>query len=316
MDDIQKKTCLAIVNVFESGSIKGNYGAVTVLKGDSGHLTYGRSQTTLGSGNLYPLLKAYCDAPDAMHASELKPYLNRIAAKDFTLDGDAMLKSILREAGQDPAMQREQDDFFERAFYQPSVAAALAAGLQQPLSHTVVYDSHIQGGWGNISKQVRSAIGPVSDRIPEQQWIAKYVDTRNAYLAAAKPPLPSTTYRMQAFQALMQQGNWLLTLPLKVHGVSISGASFSAEPTQPVVRVAVPEPEIDSFPVLTPKLPYATGAQVLTLQKRLNAAGFTNSEDQVYGPFTQVLVKHFQQGKGLKPDAVVGPQTWALLASS
>ena len=315
MDDLQKKTCLAIVNVFESGSVTGNYGSVTVLRGDTGHLTYGRSQTTLGSGNLYPLLKAYCDAPDAIQASELRPYLDRIAAKDFALDTDTTLKSLLREAGNDPAMQREQDEFFERAFYQPSLAAATATKLTQPLSQTVVYDSHIQGGWATLSKRVTSAIGPVSDQVSEQQWIAKYIETRKAFLTAGKPPLPSTVYRMQSFQTLLQSGNWSLRLPFSVHGVTISSTSFSPSPDLPLVRVAVPEPEMDRHTVLTPKIPYTRGADVLALQKSLNAMGLTNSEDQVYGPFTQVLVKRLQRAHGLRQDAVVGPQTWALLVA-
>src|SRR5690242_6887784 len=50
-----KKVAEAIVNIFETGSALGNYGAVTLIPHDSGHLTYGRSQTTLGSGNLYLL---------------------------------------------------------------------------------------------------------------------------------------------------------------------------------------------------------------------------------------------------------------------
>ena len=315
MDDLQKKTCLAIVNVFESGSVTGNYGSVTVLRGDTGHLTYGRSQTTLGSGNLYPLLKTYCDAPDAIEASTLRPYLDRIAAKDFTLDTDATLKSILREAGNDPAMQREQDEFFDRAFYQPSMTAATAAKLTQPLSQTVVYDSHIQGGWASLSKRVTNAIGPVSDHVTEQQWIAKYIETRKAFLTAGKPPLPSTVYRMQGFQSLVQSGNWVLRLPFAVHGVTISPASFTSSPETPVVRVAVPQPEVDRHAVLTPKVPYTRGADVLTVQKSLNALGLLNSEDQVYGPFTQVLVKRLQGMHGLRQDAVVGPQTWALLVA-
>jgi chitosanase len=45
MTPIQQKTIKAIVNVFETGQPAGNYSAVTVLAGDSGHLTYGRSQS-------------------------------------------------------------------------------------------------------------------------------------------------------------------------------------------------------------------------------------------------------------------------------
>jgi len=72
MDDLQKATAQAIVNIFETGSILGNYGAVTVIKGDSGHLTYGRSQTTLGSGNLYKLLLSYCRQSNALFAAQLR----------------------------------------------------------------------------------------------------------------------------------------------------------------------------------------------------------------------------------------------------
>ncbi|MCX5852459.1 MAG: hypothetical protein NT072_10480 [Deltaproteobacteria bacterium] len=45
---IQKKTAQAIVNIFESGRPRGDYGCVTVMAGDTGHLTHGRNQTTLG----------------------------------------------------------------------------------------------------------------------------------------------------------------------------------------------------------------------------------------------------------------------------
>jgi chitosanase len=47
--DLQKRSAEAIVNVFETGTPRGDYGQVTVVPGDTGHLTYGRSQTTLAS---------------------------------------------------------------------------------------------------------------------------------------------------------------------------------------------------------------------------------------------------------------------------
>jgi peptidoglycan hydrolase-like protein with peptidoglycan-binding domain len=57
------------------------------------------------------------------------------------------------------------------------------------------------------------------------------------------------------------------------------------------------------------------GPDVLGLQTALNAHNFSNAQDGIYGPFTQALVAQFQTKSGLKPDAVVGPQTWdALLA--
>ena len=57
--DLQKRTIQAVVNVFETGLPLGDYGRVTVMEGDAGHLTYGRSQTTLGNGGLFFLIRIY-----------------------------------------------------------------------------------------------------------------------------------------------------------------------------------------------------------------------------------------------------------------
>ena len=85
MNPVQKQIAEAIVNIFETGRPHGDYGAVTVLRGDSGHLTYGRSQTTLGSGNLFLLIKAYCERDDAQFHGVLKTYLPRLESRDTSV---------------------------------------------------------------------------------------------------------------------------------------------------------------------------------------------------------------------------------------
>src|SRR5215470_20029273 len=99
MNDLQKRTAKAIVNIFETGRVAGDYGAVTVLKGDKGHLTYGRSQTTLGSGNLFLLIKAYCEHTDAQFASDLSPFLADLATRNVRLDSNMELRELLKDAG-------------------------------------------------------------------------------------------------------------------------------------------------------------------------------------------------------------------------
>lgn len=311
MNDLQKLTCLAVVNIFETGSPKGNYGAVTVLPGDSGHLTYGRSQTTLASGDLYLLIKAYVDDPDAQFASEFRAYLDRLSKRDLTLDTDAPFRALLREAGDDPTMQAQQDSFFERTFYQPALASAANIGLTLPLAITVVYDSTIQGAWSRISQDVIAAAGRVSASCSEKDWIAKYVTARREFLLGSKPPLPKTVYRMNAFSDLMATDKWTLELPLKIRGVTIDQDTLAKGPT--TIRVSILDPATATRPILQPALPYMTGPDVIDLQKALDGAGFTNSQDGIYGPFTQTLVSQFQTKAGLKPDGIVGPQTWAAL---
>ena len=91
LTNLQKMTAQAIVNVFETGSPSGNYASITVASGDPGHLTYGRSQTTLSSGNLALLIAAYCDARGAAYSTDLRSFLPRLETRDATLDSDARL---------------------------------------------------------------------------------------------------------------------------------------------------------------------------------------------------------------------------------
>src|SRR5262245_65473536 len=111
VSDLQKKTAQSIVNIFETGRALGDYGKGTLMAGDPGHLTYGRSQTTLASGNLFLLIKAYCDAPGAAVADTLLPFLDRLGARDLSLDTDSTLRRGLRDAGDDAVMHATQDQF-------------------------------------------------------------------------------------------------------------------------------------------------------------------------------------------------------------
>ena len=209
-------------------------------------------------------------------------------------------------------MQREQDAYLDRNYLQPAIAHAQAAGLVQPLSHAIVYDTHIQGGWLTCSQAVNKAIGAVAGNVTEGLWIAQYLETRTAFLKGVTNP--DTSYRMVAYGSILKAGNWNLDLPFTFRGVLVSSEDFETAPSQPIIIASpIPDPEIDSLPVLRPQIPYTRGDMVHRLQKLLNTAGAQNSEDETYGPFTQALVSAFQKSKGMKPDAVVGPQTWAAL---
>ena len=116
MTDDQKSIAQAIVNIFETGRVSGDYGSITLMKGDPGHLTYGRSQTTLASGNLFLLIKSYCDRPDAGFASQLRAFLPDLSARNLDLDTNATFRELLRDAGADAAMRAEQDPLLRRPF--------------------------------------------------------------------------------------------------------------------------------------------------------------------------------------------------------
>ncbi|WNG41343.1 peptidase [Archangium violaceum] len=59
------------------------------------------------------------------------------------------------------------------------------------------------------------------------------------------------------------------------------------------------------------------GASVVTLQKKLKAAGFDpGAADGAFGPKTLAAVKAFQKSRGLASDGIVGPKTWSALNSA
>jgi chitosanase len=307
LTDLQKRIAQAVVNIFETGSPQGNYGSVTLIAGDSGHLTYGRSQTTLATGNLYLLITAYCAAPGAQFAAALNPYLPRLAACDFTLDTDMTLRGLLQAAGDDPVMHTVQDAFFDRTYWDPSVQAATGAGVSSALGTNVVYDSHIHGFWAGLRDITNANHGPAS-QIGEQAWIGAYVAERRNWLANnSNPALHPCVYRMDAFLQLISDSKWDLPLPVTVRGVVITEELLSAPAAQPA-SVAGP-----SEATLQLQAPLLQGDNVRALQQALTTAGFPVTVDGTFGPATDAAVRQFQQQEGLSEDGIVGPATRSAL---
>ena len=307
LTDLQKKIAQAVVNIFETGSAHGQYGSVTLIARDSGHLTYGRSQTTLATGNLYLLIKAYCAAPGAQFAAALNPYLPRLAAPDLTLDTDMTFRGVLHGAGDDPVMCSVQDAFFDRTFWNPTVLGAAGIGVGSALGTNVVYDSHIQGAWAAMRARTDANHGPAS-QISEQAWISAYVNERKNWLANnPNSALHPTVYRMDAFLQLISGGKWDLPLPLTVRGVVITDELLSA--TAPL-RVSAAAPSEATLQLQTPPM---QGDQVRALQQALTNAGVPVTLDGTFGTSTDAAVRQFQQQKGLTVDGVVGPATRSAL---
>jgi chitosanase len=297
----QKDTAEAIVNIFETGSVLGDYSKVTVLDGDPGHLTFGRSQTTLSSGNLYVLVNQYCEQPGALFAARLQPFLSQLQAGDTTLDENFKLQNTLRASADDPVMRDTQDAFFETNFWDVSAADADATGIATPLGVAVVYDSHVHGSWPLIRDKTIQAVGTVANA-GEEKWISKYVQVRRAWLAASpKTRLRATVYRMDAFRRLIDQGYWTLTLPLVVRGIEISAASLAAVPFG---CYEGPQPGSRALSIQSP-LP--RGLDVRLVQLGLSDRNFDLLADGIFGQTTSTCVRQYQQANSLPVTGIAQP---------
>lgn len=303
--ELQKKTGQAIVNVFETGHALGDYGNVTLMHGDSGHLTYGRSQTTLASGNLFTLITRYVSAPDAHFANQLKPYLPGLKQIDLSLDQDSAFRDLLKQAGSDPVMHAVQDKFFDDVYWNPAADRATQLKITSALGCCVVYDSTVHGSWRLIRDRTIADCGTPEGK--ENAWIQRYIAIRRNWLANnPNTLLQRTVYRMNELERLATADNWALALPIVVRGVTIDESVLAGAP----IRVSA---QITEERMLMLRNPMMQGDDVRSMQQALKNQGETVEVDGVFGQGTDAAVRNFQQKRGLTADGIVGSATRAAL---
>ena len=305
LTDTQVRAAQAIVNLFETSAVLGVYGQVTVIAGDTGHLTYGRSQTTLSTGNLHLMVQRYCAVPGARFAAPLEGYLARLQARDVALDHDAYLANLLRACADDPLMRDVQDEFFDEHYWKPALASAAHVGVRSALGIAVVYDSTVHGSWEAIRDKVLHDAGPVSD-LGEIAWIAAYIETRRSWLATSpRDDLRKCVYRMDAFGALAQAGHWGLALPLVVRGAEISTTTLAGMPPG-----CYDGPQPGTRP-LALQAPMARGLDVRLMQLGLSRRSMDVTADGVFGNGCVKALTAYQTAHGLP---VTGTADAALVA--
>ena len=305
LSELQKKTAQAIVQIFETSKVMGDYGKVTLLKDDTGHLTYGKAQTTLASGNLHLLIAEYCRTPGAALAGPLSVFLPRLENRDLSLDHDFAFRRLLRDAGDDSIMHDVQDGFFDRVFWQPAMRQMSAMGGSEALTAATVYDSTVHGSWRRMRNRTNDRHGSMA-QLGERQWVEAYLATRRDWLANhSNKLLQKTVYRMGSLQGLVDSSAWDLPLPLTVRGIFIDEAALSGD-----ARASAIDPEERILKLTRPMM---RGDDVRALQTALEAKNIAVDIDGIFGSGTEQAVIRFQIQAGLTVDGIVGPATWAAL---
>jgi chitosanase len=293
----QAQTAKAIVNLFETGTVRGDYGQVTLLPGDTGRLTYGRAQTTLGSGNLHRLIERYCGTVGARFAARLRTWLPALATRSPSADTDLKLHNVLRACADDPVMRDVQDAFFDEVYWQPAVRAATRLGIRSPLGVAVVYDSWVHGSWGLLRDRTLAA--GTLQQAGEHEWLQRYVRTRREWLAThPNALLRQTVYRMDAFQRLVALDAWGLALPLVVRGEEISLATLAELPRG---CYEGPQPGTRELALRTP---LQRGLDVRLVQLALSDQGSDVRADGIFGNGTARVVRAFQRSNALPETGV------------
>jgi chitosanase len=230
----QHQICERVINVFETGTVRGKYGAISIFNDgphDIRQITYGRSQTT-EYGNLRELVQMYVDAGGRFSEDlrEFVPLIGRTALVD-----NSRFKNLLGQAGaEDEVMRRTQDVFFDRRYFQPAMRWATENGFTRALSALVIYDSFIHSG--SILPLLRSRFTelPPARGGDEQVWIRQYVDVRHEWLLNNhRPAVRASAYRTRDLAREIARGNWDLgLLPIMANGVPVdTGTGMAAGET-------------------------------------------------------------------------------------
>jgi chitosanase len=229
MNEENKKKIQAILNYWETGSLSGDYGCVSVFKDgwseNKRHrvrqITYGRSQTTEQSG-LKQLLELYLSKDGAIYIG-LREFLPKIKLSgESELVDNIRFREMLQNAGRlDPLMQAAQDEFFDEYYWKPACKFFEENGFTLPLSMLVIYDSQIHSG-GIDTRVGRSLRSRFKEPIPknggrEKIWLASYVLERHNWLWNKSELLRKTTYRTEALLKAIKDENWNLEKPFEYY---------------------------------------------------------------------------------------------------
>lgn len=228
----QRRVIDYVLSVFETGKVPTaeSYSTCTILADGAG-ISYGKHQCTDRAGSLDAVVKAYI-LKGGRYSEELRSFVPLLESNFST--GAAPggpwppqvrgLVDILKEAGADPAMQKAQDEVFDRDYFLPAVSHARNIGLTQALSLLVVYDTCIHSGPRGVDTiRVRFPEPSPAKGGDEGAWVSAYLGARRAWLAGnSNPVVQRTVYRIDALSDLVRSGNWSLTTPFTVLKTTIS----------------------------------------------------------------------------------------------
>ena len=255
----QRAICERVINVFETGSVRGRYGAIAIF-GDGPHnirqITYGRSQTT-EYGNLRELVSRYA-AAGGTFSEPLRPFVPLIG-RTALVDNSAF-KDLLRRAGnEDPVMERVQDAFFADRYFNPAMRWAGTNGFTRALSALVIYDSFIHSGGILDFLRARFREVPPARGGNEQAWIAQYTETRHNWLLNhSNPPVRASAYRTADLLREIGRGNWdLALLPIMANGTPVDDGGAAA--TAGIAAAPMMAAPMMGGPVIGDEIPYLGG---------------------------------------------------------
>jgi chitosanase len=230
INPISKKKIIETLNVVETSTREGNYAKISKFfdgPGKRQQITYGRSQLT-EYGFLPKLISRY-EASSGLFSKEFTKYKDKIGGTHPSLVKDIVFLNLLTKSANDPIMKRLQDEIFEVEYWMPALIFWKENGFVLPLSLLVIYDTAIHSGpaLNNPKTLFHRLRNRFKEPIPknggdEKKWVESYVKVRHDWLINnSSEDLVRSSYRTKCYLELIKNGNWDLSQPFKMNGVTI-----------------------------------------------------------------------------------------------
>jgi chitosanase len=208
-----------VLIVAEQGTTKMRYKDVYIYRDGPAQVR----QITLSIGftqygNLGRVLYEYV-ARGGLFAKDIKPFVDRM--KESSTAYNQTLIGLLKAAGDDPIMQRVQEEMFAKLYLGPGISWAEGEGMVLPLSNMIVCDSYLHSG--SILQFLRDRFAATTPKRggDEKIWIKQYTEARHNWLAKhSNQLLRNTIYRTGYYKELIASHDWTLD---KYHLVAMNG---------------------------------------------------------------------------------------------
>jgi WD40 repeat protein len=131
--------------------------------------------------------------------------------------------NIFETGNPDRNVETPQGGSLHRNYVAPCLSRARDMGLQSALAQALVVDSCVHGSFNIDRDQTTEELGGwPAHGVDEKLWIRTYIANRHKRLATHQnPTVQRSTFRIDAFKALVDDGNWDLVTPFTVRGVEI-----------------------------------------------------------------------------------------------
>jgi hypothetical protein len=155
--------------------------------------------------------------------AQLESFKQRRGLTDLTVLRSKDFDELSGLVQNDPVWKQYVAQYSSDAMFERAAAQASSLGTTTALATAVIFDSTVMGAFNTVRDRTTAQVGGVpATGADERTWIKTYLAKRREFLQSNRSEsIRGQVYRVDAFDALIESGNWELKRPFTVRDVVI-----------------------------------------------------------------------------------------------